>query len=66
MSFAPPLDTKKNSGWIAGSAASGTTLARGEVAFTTSPESQSAESASQSTTLSAPLKVKLRWELTPR
>ncbi|MEQ1581202.1 MAG: hypothetical protein ABL964_11465 [Steroidobacteraceae bacterium] len=66
MSFAPPLDTKTNGGWIAGSASSGTTLARGDAAFTTSPGSQSAESASQSTTISAPLKVKLRWELTPQ
>lgn len=66
MSFAPPLDTKKNGGWIAGSPASGKTLAQGEAAFTTRLESRSAESASQSMTLSAPLKVKLRWELTPR
>jgi hypothetical protein len=62
LSFNPPIDMESTGGWVEGSAASGATLARGEMNFDTKTD---AHSLTGLMSVTAPLKVKIRWELTP-
>lgn len=61
LTFGPPVDTKTG-GWVAGGVAAGTAISRGELNYVTKPTAQS-EAGLMSVT--APLKVKVRWELVP-
>jgi hypothetical protein len=60
--FAPPVDSKATSGWLAGGVAAGTAISRGEVNYVTKSDAQSMTGMMSVT---APLKVKIRWELVP-
>jgi hypothetical protein len=61
MSFSPPVDGKSTVGWIAGSSVSGAAIARGEMSIDTKAE---AHSLTGMMSVTAPLKIKIRWELT--
>jgi hypothetical protein len=60
--FAPPLETSKTGGWVAGGTAAGTAISRGELNFVTKPDGQSMTGMMSVT---APMKVRIRWELVP-
>lgn len=62
LTFAPPLDSKSSGGWVAGGIAAGTAISRGEVNYVTKP---AAQSTTGMMSVTAPLKVKIRWELLP-
>lgn len=64
MNFGPPIDTSAagNGGWVAGIAPLGGSLARGELSFDTKAE---ARSLTGMMSVTAPLKVKVRWQLMP-
>lgn len=61
LNFNAPIDTKSNGGWVAGGTPAGAAIARGELNFDTKPDAQ----AQSGVSVTAPLKVKMRWELTP-
>jgi hypothetical protein len=62
LSFRPPLDTTSTGGWVTGGVAAGAAISRGEVTLLTKADAQSITGMMSVT---APLKVKIRWELVP-
>ena len=62
LTFKPPLDLDATGGWVAGGVASGAAISRGEMSFDTAPE---ARALSGMMSVTAPMKVKIRWELIP-
>ena len=62
MSFKPPIDFDSTGGWVQGSAVADATISRGELNFDTRPE---AHALTGMMSVTAPLKVKIRWQLTP-
>ena len=62
MTFKPPIDLDATGGWVEGRVAAGPAIARGELNVDTKPE---AHSLTGMMSVTAPLKVKIRWELNP-
>ena len=65
VSFSVPIDINATGGWVEGAAAAGAAIARGEMDFQTKPDTRGIDGQSGSMSVTAPLKVKVRWELTP-
>lgn len=62
LGFAPPFDHDATAGWMAGGLATPSAISRAEVNYATKPE---ARSITGMMSVTAPLKVKVRWELVP-
>jgi hypothetical protein len=62
LTFFPPLDMKANGGWLSGGAATAPAIARGDANYQTKSDAQAMAGLMSVTT---PLKVKIRWEMTP-